>query len=1587
VPTLGQVDLQRWPHVLALPLAEYARATNPYLKLHRLTDAAETLTRFCTVVALGDLLDRNPQQGFPETVRNELQGKLDRPTFGAWRELLKVAVEALPPVGGRRHGVLAELSGFVRERLLPLLGSGGTRPEEGIIALRNVLAHSGRLTEADEGRFLEQHLPRFEQLLEGATFFAELQVIGSPEPDRAFLLHGVPAAGQSFPPFDPARLPEGTEPPRPERLLLLADDRVLDLFPLHAYADVFHYTDRGREETRAGGKDRATDPRAFFERVPEASPAALLYFRRGAKDYLEYTVFSPHAAHSQEGFAALERFKQLFRLEEWRRQAEARAARSEFDFSPWYGELLELFVGRDEQVRQVNEWIKQTANGLCWLHGHPSVGKSAFVAKLARDFFTDERKVCKVVHFFRATDPRCNRMKFLGNALTQLGAVFGRAEPLEADPGKRADQFNRLLTAISQAEAARPELQQRRILFLLDGLDEVCQHESDFLELIFRHCLPGVVWLCAGREELGLGQHFRQAGAHLPFGTDGLPGLKEADVREVLDHECGRQIYELIARDRPDTPPGGNANPFLEELVRRSGGLPLYLRLLVQDVREGRLSFKEGEERKLPHGLSGYYERILERLQVSDVSAVLTPVICLLALAQAPLTFDTIKSLLVEHRLLRRPGGADLLRRALDFGHVMLKRAVVTEPSRAGEAAELATDTGYTLYHESFRDHLLKSDTVRESVGVASDDFCRFVVHWQDWRDELFSYRYALRFGPAHLAEANRWPQTANVLTDLRFIEAKCLAGMVYDLQADYLKALATLPEAREEQEKEAAREQGVAHYTRELISYARAWNEARDRHAADPVRHPLPTDSAIPLPAVVASVYPHRGDGTQGNSDRVISTPPRLDRLRSFSAFVTSESHNLVRFVQVPGFCLQQAYNSQASGVVGQAAEQILSAEPLEAVVMLRHTPNRLTPEPHPVLLRTLQGHTSRILDVAMSADGRWGASVSFDGSLRIWDTQNGQCRHVLPADASFESAVALSADGSRVIASDGRGLLRVWATESGEVRALLPGHESNINAVDMSADGRWAVTSGKEDSTVRVWDLDARSCRHVLKGHTRWIQAVSISANGRTAVSAGHDGTIRVWDLVTGQCLDVLESRDLLFNDLETGIQALCMSIDGKAVLSGSGEIRLWDLRTREITGIFRGHTDNIVSLALSADCRCAVSVAKGDLSLLVWDLQTGRCGEIPDAHSKWIRAVAISADGRRALSGGEDNLVKVWDLEKGQLRQMADSDKDVSPFARVLAASHPAAHLVKGETRGSPAKHWMWVRGVAWGQGGRVAFSGGEDGCIRTWDPDTAQCRGGFRAAGKEICTLAVSGNGRRLAAAGWEKGIAVYELEETGMIMCALLQGHSDVVYGVALSEDGRVAISGSWDQHVAVWSVDEGRWRHAKQDHQCGVTAVAINRSGTRGLSGDERGTVRFWDLETGECIGSVAGASSKIAVLAADASWQWGVSGGYDGRICIWDLTNGRLQAVLEGHTQPVRAAAISPDGGWLASGSEDQAVRLWDLHSGRCRGISAHPHAISCLAAHGQRLVVGDGGGHVYFIDIRRPSTSAGTACAARPS
>jgi hypothetical protein len=360
----------------------------------------------------------------------------------------------------------------------------------------------------------------------------------------------------------------------------------------------------------------------------------------------------------------------------------------------------------------------------------------------------------------------------------------------------------------------------------------------------------------------------------------------------------------------------------------------------------------------------------------------------------------------------------------------------------------------YRLYHFSFREFVLAR--VHPDLAPFHTRWSYLLAHWRDL--EGHERDYALRHLPRHLTEAQRWDELEALLTDLAFIEAKCAAGMVYELQTDYQAAQAALPEARAEREKEHAHQQRIARYIQELIAYAQAWSEARARYTAEPGNRPLPEADAIPLPDIIPSVRPWTDEQIQVDVERIMRHPTRLDRLRAFADFVASESHSFLKFAALPGFCLQQALNYADAGPVVEAAERFLRAGVKEPLLLL-NVHQRAAYNPHPALLRTLEGHTSWVESVSLTPDGRTAVSGSGDETVRVWDLRTGQCLRTLEGHIGGVWSVSLTPDGCTAVSGSGDKTVRVWDLNTGQCGAIFRAAGNEVYISNITLGGQLGI------------------------------------------------------------------------------------------------------------------------------------------------------------------------------------------------------------------------------------------------------------------------------------------------------------------------------------------------------------------------------------------------------------------------------------------------------------------------------------------------------------------------------------------------
>ena len=354
---------------------------------------------------------------------------------------------------------------------------------------------------------------------------------------------------------------------------------------------------------------------------------------------------------------------------------------------------------------------------------------------------------------------------------------------------------------------------------------------------------------------------------------------------------------------------------------------------------------------------------------------------------------------------------------------------------------------------------------------------------------------------------------------------------------------------------------------------------------------------------------------------------------------------------------------------------------------------------------LQTLEGHSGSVFAVAMSADARWVVSGGEDRTLKVWDLRNEPKFQRVGRHAASVHALALNSDGRLALTGASDGTLRLWNIESRQILLDLEGHGSAVSAVAMSADGRRAVSAAYDD-TLKLWNLENGKELRVLQGHLNqrgdkqpvqanmrrtfkearvgadfnnwqwtavahegaaWVEAVVVSGDGRRAMSFSTDRAIKHWDLESGQALRTLPGDSgpdpLVVTASKDGRRAVCTTSCGRM-------IKEWDLESGEqllssecVHLDYHGERDARI---LGFDGRRAVCMAGSMTGTLeVWDLRSSRTlsrlsrifigapihADVARVDEGFKSGFGFSADGKWVVSGGTDQMVKVWDVTTGE------------------------------------------------------------------------------------------------------------------------------------------------------------------------------------------------------------------------------------------------------------------------------------------------------------------------------------------------
>lgn len=328
------------------------------------------------------------------------------------------------------------------------------------------------------------------------------------------------------------------------------------------------------------------------------------------------------------------------------------------------------------------------------------------------------------------------------------------------------------------------------------------------------------------------------------------------------------------------------------------------------------------------------------------------------------------------------------------------------------------------------------------------------------------------------------------------------------------------------------------------------------------------------------------------------------------------------------------------------------------------------------PLSLALPVGPLPPVAAVAFSPDGKQ-LAVGIYGRVTVWDLASAQPTHVITQVLGAVNDLKYSPKGDILAVSGGlpsaRGDLRLFDTKSWELIASLGGHLDSVSMVSFSPDGK-QILSASFDKTVRLWDIASQKPLHTFTGHSDFVYAVEFSPQGDWYATASKDRTARIIDAKTG------ESK-ITLGGMNEEVTAVAVSADGKQVVTSGHEPQLhwWNPETGERVRRQGGH--RIATHELAFDGKSSVLLSGGnDASIKTWNPANGAAKATLNVGSD-VFAVAVDNQGQLAAAGAADGMVRLFDLNSGQLRLTLWNGPSDDPIGNWIAVT-PSGHMTSSQ-----------------------------------------------------------------------------------------------------------------------------------------------------------------------------------------------------------------------------------------------------------------------------------------------------------------
>ncbi len=465
--------------------------------------------------------------------------------------------------------------------------------------------------------------------------------------------------------------------------------------------------------------------------------------------------------------------------------------------------------------------------------------------------------------------------------------------------------------------------------------------------------------------------------------------------------------------------------------------------------------------------------------------------------------------------------------------------------------------------------------------------------------------------------------------------------------------------------------------------------------------------------------------------------------------------------------------------------------------------------------VVRTLEGKPINEA-ITYSPDGSLLVGPMDLHTLNVWDAENGKLLRTIDTKEPIVRDAAFRPDGARLAVVGDSGRATIWSVPGWEPVQSLRVSEQHAMRCRYSGDGKSLATLGL--NSIKIWDGGTGEYRFLVRGA---MSDLAFNPDGGRIASQGDAGTVRFWDAKQEQGALVHNAKENLYN--------AAFSRDGRWIIDAVGTVL--DAATGAVVNtIPAANGQTICETVFFPDGHRAVFFRYTGPSpytkpgeLVLWDLDTGR--ELKKLDGIPFVSLTVSPDGRWLMAlnvreGDETYAEHELIVRDAATWEPVLTRKNPPVYGRYAVFTKESNSVVVGKKEGVavieiPSGQELKTYGplsssplaVAVSRDGRwvaATPSGGEGGkAVHVWDASSgAEVQVIPQTAGEDVTTLSFSPDGRRLASAGFDAKVKIWDTE-TGQELLTL-SGHKSWIWKMHFSPDGNRILSCGRDRTVRIW---------------------------------------------------------------------------------------------------------------------------------------------------------------------------------------